>query len=251
MKSFRLAVVVLATILVSACATAPVSKDYSAIAAAKPRSILLVPVINHSAEVEAADLFLTTLAVPLAERGYYVFPTNLTKKLMETDGLSDPQLVHSAETQRVAGLFGADAVLYVEILDWKSKYVLTASNIEVKFLYTLKDGRTGNLLWQDERGMVYSTSANSGNIFADMIANAVKSVIDNARADYTPVAVQANALALFTAGQGLPFGPYSPLQSTNGTAFPSGGSGKVSNAVTQAVAYPVDPATISTVVPAK
>src|SRR5687767_9914919 len=105
MNSLRLALVVAITTVLGACATAPASKDYTAFMTAKPRSILIVPVINHSSEVEAADLFLTTLAVPLAERGYYVFPTNMTKKLMETDGLSDPQLVHSTDTRRLGALF--------------------------------------------------------------------------------------------------------------------------------------------------
>ena len=238
MKIIRLALVGALTTLLAACASGPAPKDYTAFMAAKPRSILIVPVINHSSEVEAADLFLTTLAVPLAERGYYVFPTNMTKKLMDSDGLSDPQLVHSSDTRRIGQLFNADAVLYVEVLDWKSKYVLTASNIETKFLYTLKDGRTGQLLWQDERAYIHSTSANSGNIFADLIANAVKAAIDNARADYTPVAAGANALAIYTQGQGLPFGPYSPAQSSNGKLFPSLGTGNLSNATTVAVSYP-------------
>lgn len=238
MKAIRIALVGALTTILAACASGPAPKDYTAFMAAKPRSILIVPVINHSSEVEAADLFLTTLAVPLAERGYYVFPTNMTKKLMESDGLSDPQLVHSADTRRIGELFNADAVLYVEVLDWKSKYVITAANIETKFLYTLKDGRTGQLLWQDERAFVYSSSANSGNIFADLIANAIKAAIDNTRSDYTPVAVGANALAILTEGQGLPFGPYSPAQATNEKLFPTLGTGNLSNATTIAVSYP-------------
>lgn len=245
MKLLRTACVALLASLAAACATAPAPKDYTAFNTAKPRSILVVPVINHSPETEAADLFLTTLAVPLAERGYYTFPTNLTKKLIENDGLSDPQLVHSAQTPRLAGLFNADSVLYVEILDWKSQYVLTSSNIVVKFLYTLKDGKSGNLLWQDEQSYTYSKSAQSGNIFADLIANAVVAAIDNARSDYTPVAMQANALALTIDGQGLPFGPYSPAAASNAKRFPALGNGHVSNATTQAVSHPVAPAGVA------
>ena len=230
------------SLCVGACAgNAPIPKDYTAFRKAAPRSILIVPVVNHSNEAQAADLFLTTLAVPLSERGYYVFPTAMTKKLIQDDGLSDPGAVHSASTPALASLFGADAVLYVEILDWKARYAVTASTVTVKFLYTLKNGRTGDLLWQDEQGYTYSTSSNSGNILADLVANAVTSMINNGRADYTPVAVQANALALLPVGQGIPFGPYARITGQDDKAFPSTGSGKVSNASTPAISYPVAP----------
>jgi len=233
----------LLALMTSGCvANLPNPKDYTAFHKAAPHSVLIVPVINHSNEAQASDIFLTTMAVPLAERGYYVFPTSMSKKLIENDGMSDPGIIHSAQTPAIAKLFGADSVLYVEVLSWKSKYVVTASVIDVKFLYTLKSGKTGELLWQEEKGYQYSTSANSGNILADLVANAVKSMIDNGRADYSPVAIQANALALLPPGQGIPFGPHNPNQAQNDKLFPATGSGKLSNATTPAIAYPVKPA---------
>ncbi len=237
--------ILIAALALSACVAAGPSKDYSAFYESNPRSILIVPVINHSNEVSAADLFLATLPAPLAERGYYVFPVNLTKSLIENDGLSDAQLVHTAQTSRLSSLFGADSVLYIEILDWKAEYIVIASNVRVKFLYTLKDGKSGNLIWQDEQEAVVSNSSNSGNILADVVANAVRSAIENASADYTYVAVQANAMALYGDGRGIPHGPYSKKREENSTKFPSNGTGQLSNAQTQAVSYPVDPSTIN------
>lgn len=229
------------TLFLAACTTTgPVGKDFTAFQAARPRSILVVPVINHSNETEAADLFLTTLPVLLGERGYYVFPVNMSKKLIESDGLSDPSLVHGAATPKIAGLFGSDAVLYVEVLEWKATYAVVSSGIKVKFLYTLKDGRSNGLLWQEERTAEYSKTANSGNIFADMIAAAVTAALDNGRSDYTPVANLANAVALTVDGQGLPYGPYSPLATQNEVKFAASGSGIVSNSTLSAIAFPVD-----------
>ena len=69
-------------------------------------------------DVTAPDYFLSTVPIPLAERGYYVFPVNLVKRVLEDDGLSDAVLVHSADPKRLAALFGADAVLYVTIERW-------------------------------------------------------------------------------------------------------------------------------------
>ena len=237
-KSIRLATLA-ATLLLAACATGPQTKNYAAFNAAKPRSILIVPVINHTSETEAGDLFLTTLAAPLAERGYYVFPTSAAKKLIETDGMADPQLVHSAATPRIASLFGADAVLYVEILEWNSVYSVLASSIDVGFLYTLKDGHTDALLWQDQQRIVYKSSGGSGNIIADLVSAAVTAAINNTRSDYTPVAQFANNAALLVDGQGVPYGPYSPSFAKNNAAFPTNGSGSLTNAKLAAIAYPL------------
>ena len=151
MSKLKLTILVVIAAMLSACASTPNSKDFTTFIAADPHSILIVPVINHSAEVEAADLFLTTLPVPLSEKGYYVFPTNMVKKVMEEDGLADPMLVHTADTTRLAELFGADSVLYVEILEWTNRYSVVAAGVEVHFIYTIKDGRDGKLLWQDEQ----------------------------------------------------------------------------------------------------
>ena len=54
------------------CATT--STDYRAYIQHMPRSILVLPPLNESAEVLAPYSFLSTITRPLAERGYYVFP---------------------------------------------------------------------------------------------------------------------------------------------------------------------------------
>ncbi|WP_321391943.1 DUF799 domain-containing protein [Emcibacter sp.] len=230
-----------AALLMAACVSAPEYKDYSSFREADPHSILIVPVINHSEETEAADLFLTTVAVPLAERGYYVFPTNMIKGMMERDGLADPYLVHNADTTRLAELFGADSVVYIEILDWTSKYNVLSSGIKVHFLYTIKDGHSGKLLWQDEQVFLHNNSSSSGNILADLIATAVVAAVDNARSDYTPVAHSANAQALLLEGRGIPNGPYSKNYNKDLKQFPASGSGRISDATSIAVSYQTDP----------
>jgi len=229
-------------LLMSGCAAKQAPKDFTAFRSADPHSILVVPVINRSAEVEAADLFLSTLSVPLAERGFYVFPVNMTKSIMESDGLGDANLVHGADTTRLAELFGADSVLYVEILNWESQYAITAANINVEFVYTLKDGQTGELLWQEQQAMQYSRSGSGGGLLANLIATAITSAIDSTRSDFTPVAQQANAVALLTPGLGLPSGPYSPNYGKDEATFPSTGTGYISDATIATVAYPIIPA---------
>ena len=246
MRLGRLALAAIA-LGMAGCVTAPPEKDYGPLMSANVRSILVVPVVNHTNETQAADYFLTTLPIPLAERGYYVFPLNASKRLIENDGIADPQLTHGTPAPRLAELFGADAVLYVEIVEWRSQYAVLSSSILVRFLYTLKDGKTNGLLWQDEQSLTVQTSGGSGNLLQDAIAAAITATVDKLSGDLTRVAVTANAAALLIDKQGIPFGPYSPAKASNATKFPVTGTGHVSNAKLSAISYPVENAEKSSV----
>ena len=210
----------------TACVASPPfqSYDYTAIQQSDPRSILVVPVVNNSNETDAADYFLTTIAFPLAERGFYVFPTNLVKRTMEADGLGDAGMVHQADPVRVAELFGADSVLFVEINKWESQYQVLAASIVVDFKYRLVDGKTGALVWQRESDFVWQRSGGSGNLLGDLIATAITSAMDSVSSDYTALAYAANNQALLVAGRGLPPGPYSPTYQQEDELFPSTGT---------------------------
>ena len=205
-------VVVSALALSSGCATAP-KKDYSAFKAADPHSILIVPVVNRSLDVNAPDYFLSTLSIPVAERGYYVFPVDMVKHLLEDDGLADPDLVHNAETLKLCALFGTDSVLYVCIERWDAKYMVLTTQVTVDFDYKMKDCKTGGVIWSERKNMVYSPqqSQSSGNPLADLIAMAVTAAITKGAPNYMPMAHQVNA-AVFASPQsgGIPAGPYLP-----------------------------------------
>jgi len=203
----------------SACVTPPTHKDYSALRTEQPRSILVVPVINRSVEVNAPDYFLTTIAKPLAERGYYVFPVHLVKRLMEDDGLSDADMVHAGEPQRLGKMFGSDAVMYISIEQWNAKYVVFSTSVTVSLKYSLKSASTGNTLWENAQTLVYQPQNNSGGGLAGLIAQAVVAAMAKAAPNYMPLAQKANTQAIYTKGQGLPAGPYDQLYQKDQTDF--------------------------------
>lgn len=205
------------------CATAPTSKDYTAFRSEAPRSILVVPVLNNSLNVPAPDFFLSTISRPFAERGYYIFPAYMVKRVMEDDGLSDPGLIHNAPAARFGNLFGCDAALLVTIQRWDSKYMLITTQTTVQFDYALKSCKTGSTLWQDSQTMVYSPqSSSSGNPIADLIAQAIMAAVEKGAPNYMPLTMQANALAAGVPGRGLPAGPYLPAQYQKDlTAYPA------------------------------
>jgi hypothetical protein len=200
-----------APIALAGCAEAPKRYDYAHFRAEAPRSILVVPVINKSIDVNAPDYFLATIATPLAERGYYVFPVNMVKSVMSDDGLSDANLVHAGDPRRLGELFGADAVMYIAIERWDARYVVLSTSVTVELTYTIKSAHTGQELWSNHQLVVYQPRANGGGGIAGLIANAIVAAVAKAAPNYMPLAHQANNGAINIKGTGLPAGPYDSL----------------------------------------
>ena len=219
MKRLNLKLVLLMGVLavLAGCATkSPLpKKDYTEFRKAHLSSILIVPVINRSVDVDAPDYFLSTIARPLAERGYYVYPINLVKRVMEDDGLADANMVHGSDPMRLASLFGADSVLYITIERWDSKYAVFATVTTVEMSYLLKSGATGQELWKHKEVLAYDPTAGQNGL----IAKAVAAAIEKAKPNYIPLARQANGAAVIRNGQGLPAGPFHPLYNADSVEF--------------------------------
>lgn len=204
MKRLLTAGLVITTL--TACVAAPPARDYSAFNKAAPRSILVLPVVNKSLDVEAPGYFLSTVTTPFANRGFYVFPVNAVKSVMDLEGMADPDLAHRADPKILGELFGADAILYVTINRWDAKYALITTSVTVDFGYEIKDGRTGESLWKDKQMMVYSPQQNNstGNPMADLLVMAVSAAITKAKPNYLPLTRIANGSVSLR----VPEGPY-------------------------------------------
>ena len=207
MRNVIFVIMVVFYALLNGCVTAP--KDYTKFIAADPHSLLIVPVVNNSVEVTAADYMLSTITIPLAENGYYVFPVNLVKRIMEDEGLSDASLVHAAPTEKLCKLFGADAALYVTIDKWDAQYLLLSTQVNVELKYLIKDGKTGDTLWEDHEKMAYvPQNSSSGNPVVDLLVMAVTAAVTKAAPNYIPLAKQANTKSFTYPGPGIRPGPY-------------------------------------------
>ena len=134
----------------------------------------------------------------------------MVKRVLEDNGLSDADMVHSAQTQKLADLFGADAVLYISINRWDARWMLLSTTVTVELTYVLKDGKSGNVLWADTRIVKYTPQgASGGNAIADLIIDVAQAAMTKAAPNYMPLARQANAEAFRYPGPGIPPGPYS------------------------------------------
>lgn len=212
MKYIKLMLCFLIVVL-TGCVSAPVKKDLSAFIAAAPRSILVVPAINKSLDVDAPNYLLSTLTVPLAEKGFYVFPVNTAKFILEQEGLYEGEKIHQQPPETLANLFGADVVLYVTINRWDAKYAIIAATVTVEFEYRMV-AKDGTEIWKATQAMQYSPQNNnsSGNPLVDLIAAAVSAAITRAAPNYMPLTQQANQMVFVLGPNAIPNGPYRKTQ---------------------------------------
>lgn len=190
------------------CVAQPVKKDMGAFIAAAPRSILVVPVINKSLDVDAPSYVLATLPVPIAEKGYYVFPVNTTKYVLEQEGFYEGERIHEQPSATLAKLFDADAVLYVVINRWDAQYAILSTTVTVEFSYKLVSSE-GNELWRETQRMVYTPQNNSsGGPMASIISAAINAAVTRAAPNYIPLTQMANRSVFILSPNAIPDGPY-------------------------------------------
>lgn len=197
--------------LLAACKTVPSHEDMTKFQAAAPRAILVPPPVNRSLDVDAPNYMLSTLPVPLAEKGFYVIPVNTTKVVLEGEGLYEPERIAEQPPAQLAEMFGADAILYVTINRWDAKYAVLSTLVTVDFDYRIVS-RTGDELWSHRQVMTYSPDANNntGSPLGNLIAAAIKAAVARAAPNYMPLARQANYITFISGPSSLPDGPYAP-----------------------------------------
>ena len=116
----------IAPLLLAGCA-APVKTDYSALRAAKPASILVLPPVNESPDVNATFSMLAQATYPLAEGGYYVMPVTLVNETFHQNGLTVAADMHEVPVAKLKEIFGADAALYMKVTRYGSTYAVLNS----------------------------------------------------------------------------------------------------------------------------
>lgn len=182
--------------------------DYTNYRAYPPRSIVVLPPINEGTDVRATYGYLSTVTRPIAELGYYVFPVALIDQLLKENGLPTPGEMVQAPLDKIREIVGADAVLYVTIKQYGTRFQLLASSTVVVADARLVDTRTGTLLWAG-RLAAQENSGGSGNILADVIGALITQVIGQSTDRAHGLSERANS-QLAVEDRGLLHGPYSP-----------------------------------------
>ena len=175
-----------------------------------PVSVLVMPPINQTNNVDAKDYFYYTLQTAMSNRGYYVFPPLLSYETLQQESAYDSELFIESDITAFRRTFGADLLLFTRITNWKKHPV--GGKVDVEIEYILRSASTGNTVYSRKMNCVCDTSfksglANSGGIFAlvGVIVDAIGTAVKTGVTDYTIVARGCNQF-----GIDVPAGKYNP-----------------------------------------
>lgn len=169
----------------------------------KPVTLLVMPPINNSTNVEAKDLLYTSISRPLAEAGYYVISPLLAMDILKAESAYDSENFIDAPLTAFNNYFGADAVVFSIIDSWAKKGL----GIQTKIRYVIKSAYTNEILFDRSCDLYLDLSIDSGSGGAlGALIDLAASAINTAATDHIKAARKANYFIL----RDIPRGKYSP-----------------------------------------
>ncbi|BCE00356.1 DUF799 domain-containing protein [Marinicellulosiphila megalodicopiae] len=182
-----------------------------------PKSILIIPPLNDSVEVNAPYVFLSTISKAVAEKGYYVFPVAVIDNYFKQNGLPTTAEMNNASVEKLVEHLNPDAIMYIRINRWGQKYQVLDSTSVVNSELTLVDSRTQEIIWQSNAVASMSNTVAGGDTFLEIIVSAMISAIfgqivgqlvDNTQ----QLSYEANNRSVNNGQTGLLDGPYMPIE---------------------------------------
>lgn len=169
----------------------------------KPVTLLVMPPINNSTNVEAKDLLYTSISRPLAEAGYYVISPLLAMDILKAESAYDSENFFDAPLTAFNNYFGADAVVFSIIDSWAKKGL----GIQTKIRYVIKSAYTNEILFDRSCDLYLDLSIDSDSKSAlGALIDLAASAINTAATDHIIAARKANYYIL----RDIPRGKYSP-----------------------------------------
>lgn len=179
------------------------SVAYKGIYEEKPISILLMPPINRSTNVEAKEYFHSTLLVPLANKGYYVIPPFLSMEILKRESAYDAELFLNDPIVKFGEVFGADVVIFTIIHSWNKTY----GNVKVEVEYIVKSTRTNRTLFERRGAINYNTTVSGTSGAYGALFDLVLTAASTIATKYVDVARICNTYTF----KDLPVGKYGVL----------------------------------------
>ena len=169
----------------------------------KPITLLVMPPINNSTNVEAKDLLYTSISRPLVEAGYYVISPLLAMDVLKAESAYDSEMFFDAPLTAFQNYFGADAVVFSVIDTWAKK----GMGIETEIRYVIKSAYTNEILFDRSCDLYLDLSVDSGATgLLGALGDLAASAINTAATDHIIAARKANYYIL----RDIPRGKYSP-----------------------------------------
>lgn len=197
-----------AVLVLAGCAAKPY--DYTNYRLHPPRSILVLPPLNESTAVEATWGYASTATRPVAERGYYVFPIAVVDQFLKENGLPSAGEMHQVPLGKMREILGADAVLYITVEQYGTKYQIINAATIVQARAKLVDTGTELVLWEGRTSVQQNSNAGSGGLIGALVAAALTQIINSSIDAAHNLSPRANTVLIDTEERGLLYGPYHP-----------------------------------------
>ncbi len=202
----KLLFIILLAAVVSSCGTLgniTRGSQYAQLYEEKPITLLVMPPINNTTNVEAKEFLYTTISRPLTEAGYYVISPMLAMDVFKAESAYDAELFVDAPLTQFQKFFGADAVVFSEIMSWAKK----GFGIETTLRYFIKSTTTNEILFDRtcELYLDLQVHADSNSALAQLVSLAA-SAINTATTEHIVAARKANYYIF----RDIPRGKYSP-----------------------------------------
>ena len=194
------------TLFIASCAT---PYNYEKFRAAKPRSILILPPINQSTDVRGTYSYLSTVTMPVAEKGFYVFPVSIIDEMMKENGLPSANEMHQASVKKIKEIINPDAILYLTLEKYGTTFAVLSSVTTVTVSGKLISTITGEIIWEGRASVTPDSSSGSNGLVGALVSAVVTQAINSSTDHAHGVAAQANQVLFNTEGSGLLNGPYS------------------------------------------
>lgn len=185
-------IILIYSAVISSCGVAnQVTREsqYAALYNNMPLTILVMPPINNTSNVEAKDLLYTSISRPLAEAGYYVISPLLAMDVLKAESAYDSELFIDKPLTKFRDYFGADAVVFSQIDEWRKK----GFGINTKIRYIIKSATSGEILFDRSCELYLDLQQNSGGYtILSTLADLVVSAISTATTEHIEAARKAN-----------------------------------------------------------
>lgn len=183
MKKYIFILSAVACLLLTSCgATMTRESEYPNLYTEKPISILVMPPINNTTNVEAKELLYTSINTPLIEKGYYVVSPHLALEILKNESAYDAEMFVNSDISMFGNVFGADVVIFSTIEKWQK----LGLGIETEITYTVRSTKTNEVLFERACDLYLDLTGqngnnNSGSLLVGLIRTAVTDHIEAAR----------------------------------------------------------------------
>ncbi len=194
-------------LLFVSCAT---PYNYENFRAAKPRSLLILPPVSHSTDVRATYSYLSTVTMPVAEKGFYVFPVALIDQMMKENGMPSANEMHQASVKKIREIINPDAILYLTLERYGTSYVVVDSQTTVTVSGKMISTVTGEVIWEGRASANDGSGSSGGGVAGILISAMIKQAVNSSFDQAHNIAPQANQQLFHNENSGLLNGPYHP-----------------------------------------